>query len=97
LVTNAVERLVWKGNIAADGCFVIHNTLPGGRDSNLTRARLSLPGHVARLNGLGSLLFAAGFAIHGMRASRISSRHSELEMLVRAQTEEIRRLSSQAP
>lgn len=50
---------------------------------------------VAGLNGLGSLLFAAGFAMHGMRALRISNRHSELEMLVKAQTEEIRRLTSE--
>jgi hypothetical protein len=49
----------------------------------------------AGLSGLGSLLFAAGFAMHGMRALRISSRHSELEMLVKAQTEEIRRLTSE--
>lgn len=42
---------------------------------------------------LGSLLFAAGFAMHGMRASRASERLSELEILVRVQGEEIRRLS----
>jgi hypothetical protein len=49
----------------------------------------------AGLSGLGGLLFTAGFAMHGMRATRISSRHSELEMLVKAQTEEIRRLTSE--
>jgi hypothetical protein len=42
---------------------------------------------------LGSLVFAAGFAMHGMRASRASERLSELEMLVRSQGEEIRRLT----
>jgi|688.fasta_scaffold96770_1 hypothetical protein len=47
----------------------------------------------AGLNGLGSLLFGAGFGMHGMRASRVSNRQAELEMLVQAQTEEIRRLS----
>jgi len=47
----------------------------------------------AGLNGMGGLLFGAGFGMHGMRASRISNRQAELEMLVQAQTEEIRRLS----
>lgn len=48
------------------------------------------------LSGLGGLLFAAGFAMHGTRAARISGRQSELEMLVKAQTEEIQRLSARS-
>ena len=46
------------------------------------------------LSSLGSILFAAGFAWHGTKAVRASSRHTELEMLVQAQSEEIQRLSS---
>lgn len=43
------------------------------------------------LSGLGSLLFAAGFAIHGQQASKVHQRNSELETIVAAQGEEISR------
>jgi len=49
---------------------------------------------------LGSLLFAIGFAIHGLRAARLANRAKELEQLTAAMSEEINRLkdhASQAP
>ena len=44
------------------------------------------------LSMLGSLLFAIGFAIHGLRASRAASRMQDLELLTTAMSEEIDRL-----
>lgn len=41
------------------------------------------------LSGLGSLLFAIGFAIHGQQASRARQRITELEAIAAAQSEEL--------
>ena len=41
---------------------------------------------------LGSLLFAIGFAMHGLRATRAASRLQELEQLTAAMSEEINQL-----
>lgn len=41
---------------------------------------------------LGSLLFAIGFAIHGLKATRAASRLQELEQLTAAMSEEINQL-----
>ena len=41
---------------------------------------------------LGSLLFAIGFAMHGLKASRSASRMQELEQLTAAMSEEINQL-----
>ena len=46
------------------------------------------------LSGLGSLLFAIGFAIHGQKASKSDQRIAELESIATAQGEEINRLRS---
>jgi len=43
------------------------------------------------LTGLGSLLFAIGFAIHGLQASRAQNRIGELEAIATAQSEELHR------
>jgi hypothetical protein len=43
------------------------------------------------LSGLGSLLFAIGFAIHGQQASRVHQRITELEAIAAAQGEELNR------
>lgn len=43
------------------------------------------------LSGLGSLLFAIGFAIHGLQASRAQQRITELEAIAAAQSEELNR------
>lgn len=43
------------------------------------------------LSGLGSLLFAIGFAIHGLHASRAQQRIGELEAIATAQGEELNR------
>jgi hypothetical protein len=40
----------------------------------------------------GSLLFAIGFAVHGLRAARAASRLRELEQLAAAMSEEIHQL-----
>lgn len=44
------------------------------------------------LSGLGSLLFAIGFAIHGQQASKTDQRITELETIAKAQGEELNRL-----
>ena len=44
------------------------------------------------LSGLGSLLFAVGFAIHGHQASKSRQRITELEAIAAAQGEELKRL-----
>lgn len=41
--------------------------------------------------GLGGLVFAVGFALHGLRASRIGQRVEELEGVLAAQGEELAR------
>lgn len=43
------------------------------------------------LSGLGSLLFAIGFAMHGQQASKTQQRISELESIANAQSEELNR------
>ena len=43
------------------------------------------------LSGLGSLLFAIGFALHGLHASRAQVRIGELEAIAAAQGEELNR------
>lgn len=43
------------------------------------------------LTGLGSLLFAVGFAIHGQQASKTQQRIAELEVIAAAQGEELNR------
>jgi len=48
----------------------------------------------AGLTGLGYLLFAWGFAAHGMRARRVAERIGELESVIEAQNETMRRESS---
>jgi ATP:corrinoid adenosyltransferase len=45
---------------------------------------------------LGSLLFAIGFAMHGLKASRSASRMQELEQLAAAMSEEISQLRAKA-
>ncbi|HEX7260847.1 MAG TPA: hypothetical protein VF258_03450 [Luteolibacter sp.] len=45
-------------------------------------------------SALGSLLFAIGFAVHGLRASRIHQRVTELEAIAAAQSDELDRLRS---
>lgn len=55
---------------------------------------------LASIPALGSLLFAIGFAMHGLKASRSASRMQELEQLTAAMSEEINQLrdkASQAP
>lgn len=55
---------------------------------------------ISAIPALGSLLFAIGFAMHGLKASRSASRMQELEQLTAAMSEEINQLrdkSSQAP
>lgn len=44
------------------------------------------------LSGLGSLLFAIGFAIHGQRAAKSQDRIAELEAIAAAQGAELNRL-----
>lgn len=44
------------------------------------------------LSRLGSLLFAIGFTIHGLQASKIHQRITELETIAAAQGEELNRL-----
>jgi hypothetical protein len=46
---------------------------------------------------LGSLLFAIGFAMHGLKASRAASRMQELEQLTTAMSEEINQLRRGGP
>ena len=43
------------------------------------------------ISGLGSLLFAIGFALHGLQAARTNQRISELEAIAAAQGEELNR------
>jgi hypothetical protein len=46
---------------------------------------------MSSLSGLGSLLFAIGFALHGLQASRAQARIGELEAIAAAQGEELNR------
>ena len=46
------------------------------------------------LSGLGSLLFAIGFAIHGQQASKADQRITELETIAKVQGDELNRLRS---
>ncbi len=43
------------------------------------------------LSGLGTLLFAVGFAIHGQQASKVKQRIADLEAIAAAQGEELNR------
>ena len=47
---------------------------------------------IAAIPSLGSLLFAIGFAMHGLKAARSASRMQELEQLTAAMSEEINQL-----
>jgi NAD-dependent DNA ligase len=47
---------------------------------------------ISAIPALGSLLFAMGFAIHGLRAARLANRVRELEQLTAAMSEEINQL-----
>lgn len=47
---------------------------------------------IAAIPSLGSLLFAIGFAMHGLKAARSASRMQELEQLAAAMSEEINQL-----
>jgi hypothetical protein len=51
-----------------------------------------LPGLISTL---GSMLFAVGFAIHGLRSARATERQAELELLVAAMAEDLQRLQGQ--
>ena len=51
---------------------------------------------LASIPALGSLLFAIGFAMHGLKASRSASRMQELEQLTAAMSEEINQLRDKA-
>lgn len=42
--------------------------------------------------GLGTLLFAIGFSIHGFKARRFQGRITELEMVIQAQNEQLGRI-----
>jgi hypothetical protein len=46
---------------------------------------------VSGLWGLGSLVFAVGFAMHGLRSNRVMHRVEELESLIAAQGEQLNR------
>lgn len=52
---------------------------------------------IAAIPALGSLLFAIGFAMHGLKASRSASRMQELEQLTAAMSEEITQLRENPP
>jgi hypothetical protein len=52
---------------------------------------------ISAVPSLGSLLFAIGFAMHGLRASRSASRMQELEQLTAAMSGEITQLRDRAP
>jgi hypothetical protein len=47
---------------------------------------------ISSLSGLSGLLFAIGFAFHGVRTSRIQARITELEMMNLTQATELERL-----
>lgn len=51
---------------------------------------------ISTIPSLGSLLFAIGFAMHGLKASRSASRMQELEQLAAAMSEEINQLRDKA-
>jgi MFS family permease len=51
---------------------------------------------IMAIPALGSLLFAIGFAMHGLRASRAAGRMQELEQLTTAMSEEINQLRNAA-
>lgn len=78
------------GMLMSVGGMFLWSTL-GGRGSGnfLFMAASALP-------ALGTLLFAIGFAIHGLRASRSAQRVEELEQLAAAMSEEINRLRGSA-
>ncbi len=52
---------------------------------------------MSAIPALGSLLFAIGFAMHGLKASRSASRMQELEQLTAAMSEEINQLRASNP
>ncbi|MCW1923429.1 hypothetical protein OKA05_12765 [Luteolibacter arcticus] len=47
------------------------------------------------ISTLGSLLFATGFALHGLGSARATERQGDLEQLVAAMSEEIDRLKDE--
>ncbi len=49
------------------------------------------------LSMLGGLLFAIGFAMHGLKATRAASRMQDLEQLTAAMSEEIEKLRQGGP
>jgi hypothetical protein len=60
--------------------------LPGGMSAGTISVIAA-----SSLSGLGSLLFAIGFALHGLHASRAQQRIGELEAIATAQGEELDR------
>ncbi len=52
---------------------------------------------VSGISGLGSLVFAVGFAMHGLRSKRVEHRVEELESLIAAQGEQLNRQSPGEP
>lgn len=72
------------------GGMFLWSTLGGrGGGSFVMIAASSVP-------ALGSLLFAIGFAMHGLRAARAAQRVQELEQLAAAMSEEINQLRGSA-
>lgn len=78
------------GIVMYAGGMFLWSTLGGrGGGSAVMIAATSVP-------ALGSLLFAIGFAMHGLRAARAAQRVQELEQLAAAMSEEINQLRGSA-
>jgi MFS family permease len=67
------------------GAFLLSYGGGGGSGFPVIIAMSAIP-------ALGSLLFAIGFAMHGLKATRAASRLQELEQLTAAMSEEINQL-----
>ena len=65
--------------------FLFSRGIGGGSQNFAFIASSAIP-------AFGSLLFAIGFAMHGLKASRSASRMQELEQLTAAMSEEINQL-----
>lgn len=76
------------GTLGAIGSTVFMILMMTGISGGLSFATASAIA-ASGLSGLGSLLFAIGFAIHGQQASRVNQRVVELEAIAAAQSEEL--------
>ena len=93
MIGMALSTLGMLGSLVSMGIMFSGFRTGGGVGS--TDSRMVLMMVISGIGGIGSLLFAIGFAMYGLKSRRASERTEELERVLEAQQEQISRQEGQ--